>query len=168
MATHTGPSGLQPKLYFVPLVHGVPGPARTLDLSGPAAGPPGTFTINDITSTPSGDALLVAPAPLGKLCRIDPRTGASSVVEGVDVPMVDGLVLEGRRLWAVHFDNKVTRWRLNNDLTNGTREKVIKDPQFGAPVTAAMFGNRLAVVNLHIDTGYPPTNPTYEVVVVHT
>lgn len=158
---------LQPKLYFVPLVRGVPGPARTMDLSGPAAGPPGTFTINDITSTPSGDALFVAPDPLGKLCRIDPRTGASSVVEGVNVPMVDGLVLEGQRLWAVHFDNKVTRWRLNNDLTSGTKEKVIKDPRFGAPVTAAKFGNRLAVVNSHIDTGYPPMNPTYEVVVVH-
>lgn len=158
---------LQPKLYFVPLVHGVPGPARTLDLTGPAAGPPGMFTINDITSTPSGDTLFVAPDPLGKLCTIDPRTGASKVVKGVAVPKVDGLVLDGRQLWAVHFDDRVTRWRLSGDLTSGKLVKEIKDPQFAEPVEAAKFGDRLAVVNSHLLTGFPPTNPTYEVVVVH-
>src|SRR5205807_9934092 len=47
---------LQPKLYFVPVVFGVPGPVRTLELSGPAASKPGDFNINDIASTPSGDA----------------------------------------------------------------------------------------------------------------
>jgi hypothetical protein len=34
------------------------------------------------------------------------------------------------------------------------------------PLTAAKFGNRPAVVNSHVDTGLPPTHPTYEVLVV--
>jgi hypothetical protein len=156
---------LQPKLYFVPVKHGVPGPARTLELTGPAAGAPGAFHINDITSTPSGRTLLVAPA--GMLCTVDPATGASRQVEGVDIAGADGLVLDGRRLWAVQFDNKVSRWRLSGDLTRGTADGVITDPRFHAPVTAAKFGNRLAVVNSHLDTGdFPPTSPTYEVIVV--
>jgi len=156
----------QPKLYFVPVRHGVPGPARTLTLTGPAAGTPGEFYVNDITSTPSGRTLLVAPA--GMLCTVDPVTGASRQVKGVDVAGADGLVLEGRRLWAVQFDDKVSRWRLSDDLTSGTADEVIKDPRFHAPLTAAKFGDRLAVVNSHLDTGdFPPTSPTYEVIVVH-
>ncbi len=159
---------LQPKLHFVPLVSGVPGPLRTLNLSGPAAGPSGTFYLNGITSTPSGDTLLVAPTPLGKLCTIDPITGASKLVADVDVPNADGLVLDGRRLWVVQtIDNRISRWRLSGDLGRGTPVGVITDPEFHVPLTAAKFGNRLAVVNSHLDTGLPPTNPTYEVLVVH-
>jgi hypothetical protein len=158
---------LQPKLYFVPVVFGVPGPVRTLELSGPAAAAkPGGFNINDITSTPSGGTLFVAPATLGKLCTINPITGVSKLVENVDVPGADGLEFDGRRLWAVQFGNQVTRWRLTDDLTSGTLEKVITDPLFRAPLTAVKFGSRLAVVNSHLDSGIPPTSPTYEVIVV--
>lgn len=155
---------LQPKLYFVPIVAGKPGPLRTLELTGPAAGAPGTFFINDITSTPSGRTLLVAPG--GKLCTIDPFTGTSRVVDGVEIPFADGLVLDGRRLWAVQLGNVVSRWRLSDDLSSGTSDGEITDPLFAEPVTAAKFGHRLAVVNSHLGTGFPPTNPTYEVVVV--
>jgi hypothetical protein len=155
---------LQPRLYFVPVVHGVPGRARTLPLSGPAAGNPGEFTINDITSTPSGRTLLVAPSLVGKLFRINPITGVSEQVEGVDVPFADGLVLDGTRLWAVQFTNQISRWRLSDDFTSGTLEEVITDPLFDAPLTAAKFGDRLAVVNSHVTTG---PSPTYEVLVVH-
>jgi sugar lactone lactonase YvrE len=159
---------LQPKLYFVPIVFGKPGPLRSLELSGPAAGQPGVFNINDIASTPSGGTLFVAPATLGKLCTINPITGASELVAGVDVPDADGLTLDGRRLWAVQsFRNQISRWRLSGDLRSGTLDGVITDPLFRVPLTAVKVGNRLAVVNSHLDTGFPPTNPTYEVLVVH-
>jgi hypothetical protein len=175
---------LQPRLYFVPVRFGVPGPARTLNLSGPAAGPPGEFTLNDITSTPSGDTLLVSATLLDKVFVINPRTGASHELAGVTTPHVDGLVLEttihchhvaalnrclqGHRLWAVEFGNRISRWRLNSDFTHGDPDGAITDPAFGAPLTAKKFGNRLAVVNSHLDTGLPPTSPTYEVVVVNS
>lgn len=156
---------LQPKLYFVPVVHGKPGPMRTLDLSGPAVGPSGQFHLNGIASTPLGDTLLVTATLVGKLYKVNPFTGASEEVEGVDVPWADGIVLDGRRLWVVQvFENKVSRWQLDGDLGQGTADGVITDPAFHAPVTAARFGDRLAVVNSHLDTG---SSPTYEVVVVN-
>lgn len=160
-------NSIQPRLHFVPIIHGKPGPLRTLELSGPAAGPSGEFFLNGIAATPSGGTLLVVPTPLGKLCTVDPRTGASELVEGVDVPLADGLVLDGRRLWVVQtFNNQISRWRLDHDLGSGTPEGVITDSEFRVPLTAARFGHRLAVVNSHLDTGYPPTHPTYEILVV--
>jgi sugar lactone lactonase YvrE len=126
------------------------------------------FAINDIASTPSGRTLFVAPATVGRLCAIDARTGVSRVVAGVDIPDTDGLELDGRQLWAVQsFRNQISRWRLSDDLTSGTLDKVITDPLFRVPLTAARFGGRLAVANSHLDTGFPPTNPTYEVLVVN-
>jgi sugar lactone lactonase YvrE len=158
---------LQPRLYFVPVVRGVPGPVRTLELSGPAAGQSGAFHLNGITSTPSGNTLLVANA-LGELCRINPVTGTSEVIPGVTVPSSDGLELSGRQLWVVQsFYNQVSRWRLSADLSSGTADGVIADPAFQIPLTAAKFGDRLAVVNSHLDTGLPPNHPTYEVIVVN-
>jgi sugar lactone lactonase YvrE len=160
---------LQPKLYFVPIVHGRPGALRTLELSGPAAGPSGAFFQNGIASTPSGDTLLVAPTPLGKVCTINPATGESTVIEGVDVSQADGLVLDGRRLWVVQtFSNKITKWRLGGDFSRGKPAGAIEDSEFHVPLSAAKFGDRLAVVNSHLDTGYPPVSPTYEVVVVRS
>jgi hypothetical protein len=159
---------LQPTLYFVPVVSGVPGRLRTLKLSGPAAGKPGEFAINDIAATPSGRTLLVAPDSLGKLCTINPVTGVSKVVAGVNVPDSDGIVLDGRQLWVTQTThNQISRWRLNDDLTKGALEKDITDPLFRVPLTAVKYGNHLAVVNSHLDTGYPPTSKSYEVLVVH-
>ncbi len=158
---------LQPKLYFVPVLHGAPGPAHTLTLRGPAAGAPGTFDINDIASTPSGDTLFVAPALLGKLVTINPVTGTSKIVKGVDIPETDGVLLSGHQLWATQFNNQISRLRLSDDFSRATLEKVITDPQFHAPLTSVKFGDKLAVVNSHIDTGFPPVSPTYEVVVLH-
>ena len=154
----------EPQLYFVPNVFGAP---YTLHLSGPAAGAPGSFTINDIASTPSGDTLLVAPTFVGKLMTIDPRTGTSKVVAGVDVPNADGILLSGRELWVTQIDNRITRWHLSGDLSSGAPVKTITNPLFHVPLTSVRFGNRLAVVNSHLDTGLPPHSPTYEVLVMH-
>ena len=83
------------------------------------------------------------------------------------MPNVDGIVLQGRRLWAVqNFDNQVTRIRLSPHLTSGVVEEIITSDLFQFPTTAARFGSRLAVVNAKFDTGFPPTADEYEVVVV--
>jgi sugar lactone lactonase YvrE len=162
---------LQPKLYFVPVVLGIRGPVHTLHLSGPAAGAPGTFTINDVASTPSGDTLFVAPFGSGTLCTINPVTGASRVVSGVEFTAADGpadgLLLDGNQLWATQFGNRISRWQLSDHFGHGTLEKVITDPLFHAPLTSVKFGDQLAVVNSHLDTAFPPNSPTYEVLVLH-
>lgn len=158
---------LQPQLFFIPISDAGLGTPRTLQLSGPAAGVGGVFFQNGITSTPSGDTLLVAPTPLGKVCTVDPLTGTSTAIDGITVSNADGLVLDGRQLWVVQsLDNTVSRWWLSRDFSRGHRDGKITNRNFHTPLGAAKFGDRLAVVNAHLDTGYPPTNPTYEVVVV--
>jgi hypothetical protein len=82
------------------------------------------------------------------------------------VPSVDGIVLLGRRLWAVQNINQVARIQLSPDLTSGMVEEVITNDLFEVPSTAARFGSRLAVINAKFDTGFPPTAGQYEAVVV--
>ncbi|MEH1122850.1 SMP-30/gluconolactonase/LRE family protein [Micromonospora sp. CPCC 206061] len=158
----------QGKLFFVPVDgYGKPGPLRTLTLTGPAADTSGEFNLNGIAATADGRTLLVAHSAAARIFTVDPVTGASAVIEGVEVPNVDGIVLDGRRLWAVqNFNNQISRFQLSGDLSEGTLKKVITSPHFAIPTTAALFGHRLAAVNAHFDTGFPPTSPTYEVVVV--
>jgi hypothetical protein len=108
----------------------------------------------------------VAHSTNGELYTVDPTTGASATIAGISVPQVDGLVLQGRRLWAVQNTNQVTRIRLDRDLASGVVEKVITSDLFQTPSTAALFGRRLAVVNAKFDTGFPPMADQYEVVLV--
>jgi sugar lactone lactonase YvrE len=158
----------QAQLYFVPISNsGVPGQFRTLGVSGPAADTSGDFNLNGIAATANGKTLIVAHSTKGELYTVDPRTGASAIIAGVSVPTVDGIVLEGRQLWAVQNSNQVTRIRLRRHLTSGVVEKVITSDLFQTPSTAARFGSRLAVVNAKFDTGIPPTADQYEVVLVH-
>jgi hypothetical protein len=149
-----------PRLYFVPIVCGTPGPARTLELTGPAA-VVSERGLNGIEAT--GQTLVVSHSSLGALFTVDPSTGSSAEIAGVDVPSADGIVLAGRQIWVVQsFFNQITEWRLSADLSSGTQVEVLTDPMYGIPTTAARFGSRLAAVNSHFDTG---TSPTYEVVV---
>jgi sugar lactone lactonase YvrE len=158
---------VQGQLYFVPVSRaGIPGPFHTLGLSGPAADTSGEFNLNGIQATANGKTLIVAHSANGQLYTVDPRTGASARIAGVNVPNVDGIVLEGRRLWAVQNINQVTRIRLGRHLRSGVVDKVITSALFQTPSTAARFGSRLAVVNAKFDTGIPPTADQYEVVVV--
>ena len=159
---------LQAKLYFVPVSPtGVPAPTfRTLGLSGPAADTSGAFNLNGIQATPNGKTLIVAHSTTGQLYTVNPTTGASATIAGVSVPNVDGIVLDGRRLWAVQNTNQVTRIRMAPDLSSGMVEEVITSDLFQTPTTAARFGSRLAVVNAKFDTGIPPTADQYEVILV--
>jgi hypothetical protein len=157
-------------VYFVPISPaGELGPASTLPVSGPAAEISGMFNLNGIVAPDAGEPLIVSHTANGKLYTIDPATGVSRTIEGVDVPMVDGLVLEGQRLWAVqNYVNQVSRIRLNGDLTSGTVESVITHDAFQVPATAILFDNHLAVVNAKFEPGVitPTAADKYEVVIV--
>jgi len=157
----------QPRLYFVPISEaGVLGSFRTLQVTGPAAEISGQFNLNGIQATPNGKTLIVAHSANGELYTVDPVTGSSATIAGVSVPSVDGIVLQGRRLWAVQNINQVTRVQLSPNLASGVIEEVITSDLFQVPSTAARFGSRLAVVNAKFDTGFPPTAKTWEVVVI--
>ncbi|CCH32761.1 hypothetical protein ABZ816_30715 [Actinosynnema sp. NPDC047251] len=158
-------------LYFVPISpEGQLGQARTLLITGPAAEISGEFNLNGIVAPEDGEPLIVSHTANGRLYTVDPVSGVSRMVEGVDVPKADGLVLEGLRLWVVQNRvNQVSRVRLSPDLASGVVEEVITHDAFQFPATAVAFDDRLAVVNAKSDTaetGLPPTADEYEIVFV--
>jgi hypothetical protein len=157
----------QAQLCFVPVDDdGELGEFRTLPLTGPAADTSAAFNLSGIAATRHGGTLVVAHSAHGELYTVDPGTGASAAVEGVSVPDVDGIVLEGRDLWAVQNSDRVTQVRLSRDLSSGTVTEVITDEDFQTPATAIRYDGLLAVVNAKFDTGIPPTADRYEVVLV--
>ena len=159
---------VQPHIYRVPIaVDGAVGTPSTLVVTGPAAHLSGEFNLNGIAATPDGETLIVAHSGDSTLYTVDPATGASAAIAGADVPLVDGILIEAGRLWAVQsFLNQVTELRLSPDLSSATVQQVITSPLFQVPTTVARHGNRLAVVNAKFDTGLPPTADRYEVVLV--
>jgi hypothetical protein len=109
----------------------------------------------------------VPPTNHGAVNGVDPVSGASRSVQGVSVPNVDGILLDGRTLYAVqNFSNQIAEVQLDGDLGSGRVTKVVTNPSFEVPTTVARFGDRLATVNAKFDTGFPPTASSYEVVVV--
>jgi sugar lactone lactonase YvrE len=157
-----------PRLFRVPVSpNGSIGTPSTLTVSGPAADITGPFNMNGIDATQDGKTLLVAHSGDGTIYTVNPNTGVSAPIAGADVPNVDGILLEAGRLWAVqNFSNQVTEFQLSPDLSSVTLKKVITNPAFEIPTTAARQGNRIAVVNAKFDTGFPPTATSFEVVVV--
>ena len=104
---------LQAQLYFVPISRaGVPGPFRTLGLSGPAADTGGEFNLNGIQATPDGKTLIVAHSANGELYTVDPATGASASHRRGQRAPGRRPGAGGRRLWAVQTSNQVSRIRL--------------------------------------------------------
>ena len=157
-----------PVLYFVPIGRrGALGSFRTVTLSGPAGDASGEVNNNGIQATPDGKALIVAHSAQAALNLVDPATGASSTIADVSLPGVDGLLLEGHRLYAVqNFLNQIAEVRLGAHYRSGVVRKVITSALFQVPATVARFGDRLAAANAKFDTGFPPTADQYEVVVV--
>jgi len=156
-----------PELFFVPVSpSGTVGAVKKLVVSEPAGGPvnPGEFGFNGIAAAKGGTVLIVAHSRDAALYTVNPQTGESALIEGVNVPNVDGIVVRGGQLWAVqNFSNQISRVDLSGDLTSGEVEDVITSGKFQIPTTAALFGNTLAVVNAKFDQ---PTATRFEVVLV--
>jgi len=162
---------VQPHLYRVPINDdGSVGSFSTLVVSGPAGDVTPGFNLNGIAATPDGSTLIVAHSNNAAVYSVNPSTGASALLAG-DLPNVDGILFEAGRLWAVqNFLNQITELRVPGDLSSATVERVITnadvDGAFGIPTTVARFGNVLATVNAHFDTGFPPPPQPFEVVIV--
>ena len=162
---------VQPHLYRVPINDdGSVGSFSTLVVSGPAGDVTPGFNLNGIAATPDGSTLIVAHSNNAAVYSVNPSTGASALLAD-DLPNVDGILFEAGRLWAVqNFLNQITELRVPGDLSSATVERVITnadvDGAFGIPTTVARFGNVLATVNAHFDTGFPPPPQPFEVVIV--
>ncbi len=153
------------ELYFVPVgADGSLGAVKTLAISGPASDTSAQFNLNGIAAANGGRILIVAHSGKGAVYTVNPQTGASAAISGVDVPNVDGILVRGRTLWAVqNFSNQISRVKLSADLSSGVVKHVIKSPLFQVPTTAANFGGKLAVVNAKFGV---PAPVTYDVVVL--
>lgn len=152
------------ELYLVPITcRGKLGDVRVLPLTGPAGETPGGFNLNGIASARGGRTLLVAHSADATVYTVNPRTGASAAT-GLDLPNVDGILVQGRRLWAVQNRlNKVGVFKLDGDLAGGRLLREVTSPLFEVPTTVARFGNRLALPNAKFGV---PDVTSYDVVVV--
>ncbi|GAA3867747.1 hypothetical protein GCM10022381_09020 [Leifsonia kafniensis] len=153
------------ELYLVPVSRsGELGRVETLTLTGPAVDTASAFNLNGIAASANCKTLIVAHSGIGALYTVDPENGSSEVIAGVNVPAVDGIVVQGNRLWAVQNQlNQISRVALKSDLSSGEVRGVITSPEFETPTTAALFGDTLAVVNAKFFT---PGATDFEVVLV--
>jgi sugar lactone lactonase YvrE len=150
-----------PVLYVVPLDrHGsLPGPTgfRTLSLT------PELINLNGIAETPDHQALLVIQSSTGTLYRVDKSGGAATAVDlaGESLPNGDGLLLDGRTLYAVQNRlNLVAVLRMSRAGTSGTVLGRVGSPDFDVPTTVAKFFDRLYLPNARFGAVPPATTFT--------
>ncbi len=135
------------------------------DLSGHVAPePPGTVTLNGITSDPAGRYLLTVDMTAGELHRVDLATGALSRVTltGGALKAADGLDLSpGGTLRVAHnVTNTLTRWQLTPDGTRARLVHTLTDPSLQIPTTLARTATRTLVVRSQFDKDGPMTPST--------
>jgi sugar lactone lactonase YvrE len=135
---------------------------RTIPLTGEIRYVAG-FNANGIETTSNEKTLVIVQSNLGKLFRVDPRTGRTTEVT-LDQPVTngDGLHLDGRTLYVVqNRDNKVAVVRLSRRLRSGDVVQHITDPDFDVPTTIDEFGSRLYAVNARFRSTPPPADFDY-------
>ncbi len=123
---------------------------------------PNPFNANGIRAL-SDRSLILVQGNLGKLFRVDARTGETREisVSGGTLSGGDGLVLLGRTLYVVRgFNNdEVVKLRLGFFGNTARIVDTIKDDDLDVPTTGTIAAGRLWVVNARFTT--PPT-PTTE------
>jgi sugar lactone lactonase YvrE len=147
----------RPVLYKVPLGrHGqLPEAAVTVPLTGDYQFVPDAWNANGIVRTPDGRGLLIVSMIHKQLFRVDPATGATTLVtmSGADAEFGDGMVLAGRTLYVVQgWHYRVAVFRLDAAATTATFVAHISHERFAVPSTAAKVGGRLYVVSARFDT----------------
>ncbi|MFD4767601.1 NHL repeat-containing protein [Streptomyces niveus] len=157
-----------PVLYTVPRGKKKDG-LRSVPLGGEWEQAPTGISANGIETTPDGRALIIVNSPIGKLFRVDPKTGHATNITlkgAADVVNGDGLVRVGNTLYVVQNRlNLITVFDLDAGARTATLRRSITDPRFDVPTTAARLGNRLYLVNARFTT--PPTpDTTYNAVSV--
>jgi sugar lactone lactonase YvrE len=139
---------------------------RTVPLTGDIQYEAGN-NANGIVGTRKGKRLIVVQGNVGKLFRVNPKTGRTREIDlgGANVLNGDGLLLRGRKLFVVQNRlHRIAVIRLDKKLRNGRVTRLIINPAFDVPTTlAATKRKRLYTVNARFTT--PPTAETrYDVV----
>lgn len=122
-----------------------------LDLEGTPIEYEDDFNLNGIVATPDGRYLIVTHSTTGQLFRID--TQREEIVEidlGGDQVAGDGMILEGRTLYAV-VGTEILPVQLSEDYASGEVGEAFSYSQFRSPTTIAKYDERLLVVNSQFD-----------------
>ena len=146
---------------------GAPGAVTPIPLTGDYQHVAG-FNVNGIDATRNGKTLVVVQSATGKLFTVDPKTGATKLIDlgGATLPNGDGILLHGRTLYVVQNRlNKIAVVALNRGLTQGAVTREITDSDFDVPTTIDRFGKWLYAVNARFGTA-PGPDTTYKVVQV--
>jgi hypothetical protein len=148
-------------LYKVPIgPNGGLGTPEAVPLTGDIVYQSG-FNVNGIEATPNGKKLIIVQSNTGKLFKVN-RTGVARLINlgGATVPG-DGLLLHGKRLYAVVRSptDGVLVIRLRPNLLSGTVVRTITNPDLDDPTTIDEHGSRLYAVNARFST---PPGPDVE------
>jgi sugar lactone lactonase YvrE len=154
------------QLAVVPLGRGGrlldPSEATLLPLTGDFIVETG-FNANGIVAR--GNFLIMVQGNVGKLFRVDPKTGDTKTIAtgGYSVTNGDGLALRSGRLYVVrNQSNLVAVFNLGSDLLSAALVGEITSPEPGAldvPTTATFALDKLWVVNARFNTTPEPTTP---------
>jgi sugar lactone lactonase YvrE len=146
--------------------NGTLGPATAVPLTGDIAYQAG-FNVNGVEATANGKTLVIVQSNTGQLFRVDTSGVASQIdVGGAFVPG-DGLVLDGKTLYAVVRSTPDGRVpadgvmiiALRPDLSSGVVVRTIMHPGLDDPTTIDEFGSRLYAVNGRFSTPPTPSTP---------
>jgi hypothetical protein len=148
-------------LYRVPIGrNGDLGAAQSVPLTGDIVYQAG-FNVNGIDATPNGKTLIIVQSNTGKLFKVN-RQGVTREIAlgGATVPG-DGILLHGRRLYAVVRSphDGVVVLRLRPNLSSGTILRTITSSDLDDPTTVDEHGKRLYVVNARFSTPPGPDVP---------
>ncbi len=142
-----------------------PPSVQTIPLGGDFESIPGEFNSNGIVAPHRGTSLLLINAATGALYLVNKDTGEAIQVDlgGDALSSGDGLLLDGLTLYVVqNFLNQIAVVELDADLTSGTITRIITDPEFKIPTTAALHGNSVYAVNARFDVAPPGTPNSIE------
>jgi hypothetical protein len=144
---------LVPQLYRVAIGRrGELSPPERIPLSGDLQFVAG-FNANGIDTAPGGRGLIVVQTNLGKLFRVDPRSGETREI-ALDQPVTngDGILRRGHTLYVVqNQDNRIAVVKLDGRLRSGRIRGFLTDPRLDVPTTIAPFRSFIYAVNARFD-----------------
>jgi streptogramin lyase len=139
--------------------------ATTVPLTGEWVQSAG-LSANGISTTPTGDALLVVNTTSGLLYRVDPVTGEATEVDlgGASLTRGDGMLRHGRTLYVVRNSlNEIAVLHLSRTGLSGrlvrtiVKEDLPSGASFDVPTTVARFGAHLYLPNARFGVASPTT-----------
>jgi hypothetical protein len=151
---------VMPFLYRIDIApNGTLGVATAVPLTGDIVYQPG-FNVNGIEATPNGRTLVIVQSNTGKVFTVIESGVANEIELGGATVAGDGLLLDGRMLYAVVRSpvDGVLVIELQPDLSSGTVVRTITDSDLDDPTTIDEFGHRLYAVNARFST--PPVADT--------